>query len=68
MLDTFPKSMHPAVTADLREISQAETQAAALAAIETFSEKYAARRARGVTCLTKDADALPSFHDFPAEH
>jgi transposase-like protein len=67
-LNTFPKSMHPAVTADLREISHAETRAAALAAIETFREKYAAKSARGVTCLTKDADALLSFYDFPAEH
>ena len=68
VLNTFPKSMHPAVTADLREISHAETRAAALAAIETFREKYAAKYARGVTCLTKDADILLSFYDFPAEH
>lgn len=68
VLNTFPKSMHPAVTADLREISHAETRAAALAAIETFREKYAAKYARGVACLTKDADALLSFYDFPAEH
>ena len=68
VLNTFPKSMHPAVTADLREISHAETRAAALAAIETFREKYVAKYARGVACLTKDADALLSFYDFPAEH
>jgi transposase-like protein len=64
----FPKSMQPAVTADLREISHAETRAAALAAIETFAEKYGAKYERGVTCLTKDHEALLAFYDFPAEH
>jgi transposase-like protein len=68
VLNTFPKSMQPAVTADLREIPHAETRTAALAAVETFKEKYGAKYARGVTCLTKDADALLSFYDFPAEH
>ena len=35
VLNCFLKSMQPAVTADLREISHAQTRAAALAAIET---------------------------------
>lgn len=60
--------MQPAVTADLREISHAETRAAARAAIETFKQKYAAKYERGVACLTKDAEALLAFYDFPAEH
>jgi len=68
LLNNFPKSMQPAVTADLHEISHADTRAAALAAVETFKEKYSAKYATGVTCLTKDADALLSFYEFPAEH
>jgi putative transposase len=68
VLNCFPKSMQPAVTTDLREISHAETRAAALAAIEVFKEKYAAKYARGVTCLAKDSEALLAFYDFPAEH
>lgn len=68
VLNHFPKSMQAAVTADLREISHAETRAAALAAIETFREKYGAKYARGVACLTKDTEALLAFYDFPAEH
>jgi len=68
VLNHFPKSMQPAVTGDLREVSHAETRAAALAAIETFKEKYAAKYERGVACLTKDAEALLTFYDFPAEH
>ena len=57
VLNHFPKSMQPAVTADLREISHAETRAAALAAIETFKEKYAAKYLRGMTCLTRGSVA-----------
>ena len=68
VLNHFPKSMLPAVTADLREISHAETRVAARAAIETFKQKYAAKYARGVACLTKDTEALLAFYDFPAEH
>lgn len=68
VLNHFPKSMQPAVTADLREISHAETRAAALAAIETFKEKYTAKYERGVACLTKDTETLLTFYDFPAEH
>lgn len=36
----FPKSMRPAVKADLREIWQADTRAAAEAGSDTFAGKY----------------------------
>ncbi|WP_343502288.1 MULTISPECIES: IS256 family transposase [Roseobacteraceae] len=68
VLNHFPKSGQPAVTADLRNISHAATRAEALTAIETFKEKYAAKYAKGVACLTRDTDALLTFYDFPAEH
>lgn len=68
VINHFPKSMQPAVTADLHNISHAETRGAARAAIATFEEKYAAKYARGVTCLTKDTEALLAFYDFPGEH
>jgi len=68
VVNKFPKSMHPAVKADLREISQAETRAAAAVAMTTFVEKYGAKYEKAVTCLTKDRDALLAFYDFPAEH
>lgn len=68
VLNHFPKSMQPAVTADLHNISHAETRGAARAAIATFEEKYAAKYARGVTCLTKDTETLLAFYDFPGEH
>ena len=68
VLNKFPKSMHPAVKADLRDIWQAETRAAAEAALDTFAEKYGVKYDKAVTCLTKDREALLAFFDFPADH
>src|SRR6056297_2643001 len=68
VLNKFPKSMQPTVKADLREIWQAETRAAAETAMDTFSEKYGAKYEKAVTCLTKDKEALLAFYDFPADH
>ena len=68
VLNKFPKSMQPAVKADLREIWQAETRAAAATAMNTFAEKYGAKYEKAVTCLTKDREALLAFYDFPADH
>ena len=68
VLNKFPKSMQPAVKADLREIWQAETRAAAEAAMDTFAEKYRAKYEKAVTCLTKDRETLLTFYDFPADH
>jgi putative transposase len=80
VLNHFPKAMQPAVAAGLREISHADTReqtslrslrnslTAALAAIETFKEKYSVKYERGVACLTKDTETLLAFYDFPAEH
>ena len=68
ILNKLPKSMQPTVKADLREIWQAATRAAAEVAMDTFAEKYGAKYEKAVTCLTKDRDALLAFYDFPAEH
>ena len=56
-LNHLPKSLQPAVAADLREISHADTRAAALAGIETFREKYGAKCEHGVYCLTSAPEA-----------
>ena len=50
--------MQPTVKADLREVWQAETRAAAATAMDTFAEKYGAKYEKAVTCLTKDREAL----------
>ncbi len=68
VLNKMPNSMAPAVKSDLRVIWQAETRAAAQAAMDIFSEKYGAKYGKAVACLTKDRDTLLAFYDFPAEH
>ena len=68
VLNKFPKSMAPAVTSDLQDIHHAETKAAALVAIKVFTEKYEVKYGPAVACLTKDAEAMLTFFDFPAEH
>jgi putative transposase len=68
VLNKLPKSVQPAAKQGLREIWQAPDRATAEAAIATFAEKYAAKYAKAVACLTKDRDALLTFYDFPAEH
>jgi transposase-like protein len=68
VLNKFPKSMAPAVTSDLQDIHHAETKTAALVAIKVFTEKYEIKYGPAVACLTKDAEAMLTFFDFPAEH
>ena len=45
-----------------------ETRADAKAALTRFEEKYGAKYAKAVACLTRDKEALLAFYDFPAEH
>ena len=68
VLNKFPKSMAPTVKSDLRDIWQAETRAAAEAAIGSFAQKYRTKYGNAVACLVKDREALLAFFDFPAEH
>lgn len=68
VLNKFPKSMAPAVTSDLQCIHHAETKVAASAAIKVFTEKYGVKYGAAVACLTKEAEAMLTFFDFPAEH
>lgn len=68
VLSKLPKSMAPAVTSDLQNIHHAETKAAALVAIKVVTEKYEVKYGPAVVCLTRDAEAMLTFFDFPAEH
>jgi putative transposase len=68
VLNKVPKSVQPAMKADLREISTAPDRKTAEATIAVFEKKYAAKYDKAVACLTKDRDALLAFFDFPAEH
>ena len=68
VLNKVPKSVQPAMKADLREIYTAPDRAAAEMAITVFAEKYGAKYAKAVECLIKDRETLLAFFDFPAEH
>jgi putative transposase len=68
VLNKVPKSVQPGMKADLREIHSAPDRAAAEQAITVFAEKYAAKYAKAVECLTKDRETLLAFFAFPAEH
>lgn len=68
VLNAVPKSIGPQVKADLNEICRAPDRASAVSALDTFVEKYGAKYAKAVACLTRDRDALLAFFGFPAEH
>ena len=65
VLNKVPKSVQPAMKADLREIYSAPDRAAAEKAITVFAEKYGAKYAKAVECLIKDHETLLAFFDFP---
>jgi transposase-like protein len=68
VLNAVPKSMAPQIRSNLNEICRAPDRATATAALDIFVEKYGAKYAKAVACLTKDQDVLLAFFDFPAEH
>lgn len=68
VLNKLPKSIQPKAKADLHEIWQAETRAAANQAFDHFLEKYRPKYDAACDCLGKDRDVLLTFYDFPAEH
>lgn len=68
VLNAMPKSIGPQVKSDLNDICRAPDREKAIAALETFVEKYGTKYAKAVDRLTKDREALLAFFDFPAEH
>ena len=68
ILDKLPRRLQPRVKAALHEIMYAETREQAREAITRFAAEYGAKYPKAVTALEKDADALLTFFDFPAEH
>jgi len=68
VLDKLPKSVQPAITADLRKFWNAPDRPTAETAVATFAAKYGARYEKAVTCLVKDPNALLTVYDVPVEH
>jgi hypothetical protein len=59
VLNKVALSVQVDMKADLREIYEASTRAAAGAAIDVFADKYGPKYGKAVACLTKDREALP---------
>ena len=68
ILDKLPKRLQPRVKAALHEVMYAETRAQAREAVTRFATEYGPKYPKAITTLEKDADALLTFFDFPAEH
>lgn len=54
--------------AALPDVMYAETRELARDVAQRFATEYGAKYPKAVTILEKDADALLTFFDFPAEH
>jgi transposase-like protein len=68
VMNALPKSAQPAARAALQEVRDAEDREHAVQGIERFKIEYEAKWPKAVEKVTKDADALLAFFDFPAEH
>jgi len=68
LLDKLPKSSQPDAKKLIHEMYMASTKEKALKAYASFVKDYEAKYPKVVECLTKDADVLFTFYDFPAEH
>ncbi len=68
ILDKLPKRLQPRVKAALHEVMYAETREQAREAVTRFATEYGPKNPKAVETLEKDADALLTFFDFPAEH
>jgi len=68
ILDKLPKRLQPRVKTALHEVMYAESREQARQAVQRFATEYGPKYPKAVTTLEKDADALLTFFDFPAEH
>jgi putative transposase len=68
VMNALPKSAQPAARAALAEVRDAEDREHATKAIERFKKDYEAKWPKAVEKVTKDAEQLLAFFDFPAQH
>jgi putative transposase len=68
IMNALPKSAQPAARAAVCEIRDAEDREHAQKAIDRFKKDYEAKWPKAVEKVTKDAEQLLAFFDFPAEH
>jgi putative transposase len=68
VLDKLPKRLQSRAKSHLHEIMRAPDRATALEELVRFQEEYEAKYPKAVACLTKDADQLFTFMDYPGAH
>ena len=68
VLSALPKSAHPAASAALKDIYNAEDIDRAQLAIKAFELDYGAKYPKAVAKIVDDADVLLEFYKYPAEH
>jgi len=68
VLAALPKSAHPAASAAIKEIYNAEDIDHAQVAIKAFEVDYGAKYPKAVAKIVEDADVLLEFYKYPAEH
>jgi transposase-like protein len=68
VLDKLPQRLQARAKEMLHEIMQAPDRQGAQKGLGHFATEFEAKYPKAVVCLTKDAEALFTFFDFPAEH
>jgi transposase-like protein len=68
VLDCLPTSAQPAARKALAQIRDAEDREHAEKAVKDFAAAYVAKYPKAVAKITGDAEQLPAFYNFPAEH
>ena len=68
VLDKLPKRLQSRAKMMLHEIMNAPGREDAREEMERFVREYEARYPKATECLTRDAETLFTFYDFPAQH
>jgi putative transposase len=68
VLAALPKSAHPAASAAIKDIYNAEDIDKAQVAIKAFEVDYGTKYPKAVAKIVDDADVLLEFYKYPAEH
>jgi transposase-like protein len=68
VLAALPKSAHPAATAAMKDIYNAEDIDKAQVAVKAFEVDFGAKYPKAVAKITDDLDTLLEFYKYPAEH
>src|ERR1039458_7165632 len=68
VMNALPKSAQPAARASLAEVRDADDRDHAEEGLMPVAKDYENKCHKAAEKVTKDADALLAFFDFPAEH